>query len=437
MGAATLAMNKGISAQWYAMTQGLAFIAAVATIAWMRKFKVVSVPELLGRVFNMPGRLFGAFVTIFGNLALTAGQTIGMASIVTVTTGIPLEIAFWMSVVVFVGVTLWGGLVGIAWVDVFQGTLIVIGLPIATFAAINNTGGWEKLNAAVPAGHTDWFGVGLVQIASWFFMYMFVVSAGQMLVQKVWAARDTKSAQWGTFAAGLFVCTVGLFSASLGLIAKAYGPPDLDPRLAFAWSITGALPEVLGGLLLAAAVSAVMTGAMSFLMAASMTLTNDIYIPLKGGYAKTSEEELLLVSRLAVIGVAAVAVVISLTGINIVPINTMGMGLMGAPVGVALLFSLWRKTARVSAIWGMLCGGAAFAYWEFVALRPWSMEPAVPAAIATAIGMVIVSYVSKGERVNLKVAEVDSASQSDLMEQRQRERVAALLTRKASIGDKG
>lgn len=428
MGIATLAFTTGISAQWYAMTQGLAFITACLLIPLLRKFNVVSVSELLGELFGGSTRGLSALITIVAMLALTAGQTIGMASIVTVVAGIPLQYSFWISAAVFIAITAYGGLHSVAWADTFHGITLALGILIFVPYAILNSGGWSSLTSpASPSlsGQFNWFGVGLLQIITWYFMYVMFVSVGQPLVQRVWAARTTRTALWGTFAAGVFVTFFGLFTASAGLLAFNLAP-DIDPQIAFAWVISNTLPPLAAGVLLAAAVAAVMSGADSFLLSGSTSFVNDVYRPLRGE-SRCTDRELILVSRLSIVAFGLVAALIGLSGINIVPVNTMGMGLMGAPIFVALVFAFWRKTAMNSAVPAILVGSIAFSIWEFVLGRPYSIEPAVPTAIAAAATILVVSLLTTGRTVDLARAieaqeeisrEKDTAETSQDVEQR-------------------
>lgn len=405
MGIATLAYTSGISAQWYAMTQGLAFITACLLIPLLRKFNVVSVSELLGKLFGGAARGLSALITILGMVALTAGQTIGMAGIVTVVTGIPLAYSFWISAIVFIAITAYGGMHSVAWADTFHGITLALGIVIFVPYAVLNSGGWSTLVSPVdsaPAGQFNWFGVGLLQIITWYFMYVMFVSVGQPLVQRVWAARTTKTALWGTFAAGTFVTFFGLFTAAAGLLAFNLAP-NIDSKLAFAWVISNTLPPLAAGVLLAAAVAAVMSGADSFLLSGSTAFVNDIYRPLRGENNCT-DGELIVVSRLSIVGFGIIAAFVGLSGINIVPVNTMGMALMGAPIFVALIFALWRKTTMNSAVPAIVIGGVAFVIWEFILGEPYSIESAVPTAVAAAVTIFVTSLLSSGRTVDLKGA---------------------------------
>ena len=75
------------------MAEGLAWMSITVIIGFLYAFEVVSVPELLGRVFGDRTKYFAAIFAAVGQVALTTGQIIGMASIIATVTDIPLGVA--------------------------------------------------------------------------------------------------------------------------------------------------------------------------------------------------------------------------------------------------------------------------------------------------------------------------------------------------------
>lgn len=394
MGIAQRAFIDGISAQWYAMAEGIAWMSITVFIGFLYSFEVVSVPELLGRVYGDYTKYFAGLFTVVGQIALTAGQTIGMASVISVVTDVPLSVAFWVSVAIFVGLTAYGGMNTVAYTDTLHGVVIIVGMAVATPLAVMNAGGLGAITAGVPSGHTNWFGVGLVQIGTWYLMYITVAGAQQQMLQRTWSARSKRVAVFGTFLAGAVITGYGVLTATAGMIANAQGA-EIESSMAFAWTITNMLPPAFAGLLLAAAVSAVITGADSFLLAGATSFVNDIYIPFRGGQANVSDDHLVLVTRVTIIAFGIGAALIALSGIQIIAINTLGMGIMSV-LFAGLVMMLWDGTVREAGLPGFVVGGIVFVIWEFVLGSPelfaeGQVESAVPATVAALITIWLVS----------------------------------------------
>ncbi|GAA0681085.1 sodium:solute symporter family protein [Natronoarchaeum mannanilyticum] len=401
MGIAQRAFIEGISAQWYAMTQGLAWMTMTIFIGYIYTFEVVSVPELLGRVYGEYTKYFAGAFTVMGQVALTAGQTIGMASVLSVVLDVDLSIAFWVSVAVFVSLTAYGGMNTVAYTDTLHGVIIILGMAIAIPAAVMNVGGVGAITAEAPQGHTNWFGVGLIQIGTWYLMYITVAGAQQQMLQRTWSAGSRKIAMMGTFLAGAVITGYGVLTATAGMIANTQGA-EIESGMAFAWTITNTLPDAVAGLLLAAAVSSVITGADSFLLAGATSFINDLYLPLRGGQDELSDDHLVLVTRLTIIGFGVGAALIALSGIEIIVINTLGMGIMSV-LFAGLVMMLWDGTVRESGLPAFVVGGVVFVIWEFYLGSPeffgqGRVEPAVPATAAAILTIVVVSLLYDGER---------------------------------------
>ena len=400
MGIAQRAFIDGISAQWYAMAEGLAWMTITVFIGFLYTFEVVSVPELLGRVYGEYTKYFAGLFTVVGQVALTAGQTIGMASVISTVTDVSLSTAFWVSVAVFVGLTAYGGMNTVAYTDTLHGVVIIVGMVVATPLAVMNVGGVDAVFSGVPSGHTNWFGVGLVQIGTWYLMYLTVAGAQQQMLQRTWSARSKKVAMMGTFLAGAVSTGYGVLTATAGMIANAQGA-NIDSSMAFAWTITNTLPPAFAGLLLAAAVSAVITGADSFLLAGATSFVNDVYIPYRGGQEDVSDDHLVRVTRLTILAFGIGAALIALSGVRIIAINTLGMGIMSV-LFAGLVMMLWDGTVREAGLPGFVVGGIVFVIWEFVLGSPelfgeGQVEPAVPATAAAIATIFLVSKFYDGE----------------------------------------
>ncbi|WP_272913441.1 sodium:solute symporter family protein [Halococcus sediminicola] len=416
MGIAQTAFIEGISAQWYAMTQGLAWITMSLFIGFLYSFDVVSTPDLLGRVFGDFTKYFAAVFTLIGQVSLTAAQTIGMATIITTVTDISLQVGFWISAVVFIGITVWGGMNSVAWADTFHGIVIIVGMVIAIPVALDNAGGFGTVATQLPTSHTNWFGVGLVQIASWYLLYITVAGAQQHLLQRAWAAKNVRVAKYGIFLSGAVITGYGILTATAGLIANAQGA-TIDSSLAFAWTLQNTLPPVLAGLLLAAAVGGVMSGADSFLLAGATTFVNDLYIPLRGGAENLSETHLVRMTRGAILVFGIGAALVALSGIRIVAVENIGLGIMSV-LFAGILAMLWKGTKREAGLPGFIVGGAVFVLWNFVLGEPalfgeGPLESAVPATVSALITILGVSYaLPDGETFTL--AEIRTAATRDM-----------------------
>ena len=115
-----------------------------------------------------------------------------------------------------------GGLWGVAFTDLIQGSLVFIGSLVAIPFALNYAGGFEHVVANLtPAQKSFTAGMGWPTIISLTIMYIASYSVGPEISQRFFSARDSKSLMIGSLVGGLVCILYSLFPAFLGLIVSS------------------------------------------------------------------------------------------------------------------------------------------------------------------------------------------------------------------------
>ena len=144
IGGAEQAYVKGISAGWYTAAWGLGAIVMGLTVAKRyRRLQITTVPEMLERYYDKKSRIAGIVIQIMVQLCVmslqyVAGGTILAAllpDVFTVTTGMI------MSAIVFIGVTMMGGMWSASISNLLNVTLKYIGISAAAYMAVVMIGG--------------------------------------------------------------------------------------------------------------------------------------------------------------------------------------------------------------------------------------------------------------------------------------------------------
>ena len=120
----------------------------------------------------------------------------------------------------------------------------------------------------------------------------------------------------------------------------------------------------VGGFILSAVLAAIMSTSSAQLLVTSATISKDFYKNFV--HRGAGERELVYVSRLTVLLVAACAILLALNPnsyiLNIVAYAWAGFGSVFGPVVVLALF--WRRMTRNGALAGMLVGGIIVIVWK-------------------------------------------------------------------------
>jgi SSS family solute:Na+ symporter len=176
---------------------------------------------------------------------------------------------------------------------------------------------------------------------------------GQDIWQRVFTARSPEIARWGSIAAGVYCLLYALAGALVGTAARVLLPNLSTPDNAFARVASEALPAGITGLVLAAALAAVMSTASAGLLASSTILANDVY----AAFVARGEHNRVMVSRISTLLVGIIVLVISLIVSDVVGALTVAYDLLSGALFVPIVGALfWRRATAVGALASMAAG---------------------------------------------------------------------------------
>jgi len=174
---------------------------------------------------------------------------------------------------------------------------------------------------------------------------------------------------------------------------------DAVPREIIPVSARLGLPALLGALLLGGVFAKVISTGNNYLFSPASNLIHDIYHRFINPQA--SERQLLLYSRLFVIGLGVVAVVLAAHTVSILRMALYAYTVYGAgvtPVVLAAFF--WKRANATGALASILVGTAMSVVWTYAAsLEPTTdflrlareVDAVIPALILSVLALVVVS----------------------------------------------
>lgn len=163
-------------------------------------------------------------------------------------------------------------------------------------------------------------------------------------------------------------------------------------------SKNGALAALLAGVILAGILAATMSTADSQLLAAASSVSQNIIAPC--AKKKFSVKTDMLIARITVIAISAVAIVIaSAPDASVFRIVSFAWAGFGAAFGPVVLFALfWKRTTLAGALSGMVTGGAVVFIWKYGIAKlggAFAIYELLPAFLAACIVIVVVSLLTK------------------------------------------
>ena len=312
--------NHGISAAWYIITMGFAFVILTFLAPKFRAATVKTVPEYFRRRYGKSAGLVTAIIMLLPLIGLTAGQFIASSVILSTMLGISYKTAVIIVAVVVTIYSIMGGLWSVTLTDFIQVFLIIIGMIIAVPFAMRLAGGWGNVVANVPAETFDMFkGYSPMAVISLTIMYVATFTVGQEAVSRYYAARDGKAAKQGSILAAIINFVYAFIPAVLGIITlalinmgkfNAEDFADVGARYALPVLAMEAMPAVICGLLFAGIISATMSSSDSDLLGAGSIFANDIYRAVLKPDA--TSEEVMKVTKIVMAIVGVVSMFIAL-----------------------------------------------------------------------------------------------------------------------------
>ena len=365
IGTVRLGYVYGLSGFWLCASLGLGIIGISLFLAKpLLKLKIYTVTQVLERRYNPTARHASAAIMLVYALMIGATSTIAIGTVMQVLFGLP----FWVSILLGGGVVVLYSTIGGMWsltlTDIVQFLIMTIGLVFLLLPmSIGDAGGWDALVAKLPQSYFSLTAIGWDTIITYFLIYFLGIFIGQDIWQRVFTARSAKVAKLAGSAAGIYCVLYGLAAALIGMAAKVLLPDLENVNNAFASIVQLTLPDGVRGLVIAAALAALMSTASAGLLAASTTAAQDLWPLLTGrkGEEGSANENRVFTLLLGIV-VLAIALVVS----DVISALTLAYNLLVGGMFIPLLGAIyWKRASTLGAIASMLLGSLTAAFFMY------------------------------------------------------------------------
>ncbi|MFC1574060.1 SLC5 family protein [Candidatus Latescibacterota bacterium] len=323
------------------------------------KSKIYTIPEYLTKRFGEIAGTTFALVCIVMYMVVSLPMVLYSGGFVmNKIFGMNMYLAIWILVIAAGSYTIFGGLSAVAWVDLFNGVLLIFGGMLIFFLGVRAVpggiseiiGSGDRAHLILPADHPTlpWTGILAVAIVSSGFYY----STNQFITQRCLGARSEWDGKMGIVLAGFLAIPLALSVTWPGMIAYALNPDLPQADAAYPYLIGTLIPVGLRGFMFAALIGAIMSTIDSLINSTSSLITLDIYKKLLK--KDTSDRELVRFAQ--ILGVF----LLIFGGLWSPMVGRFGSifsyiqdcwAIMLAPcMAVFILAIFWRRTTNVAAI---------------------------------------------------------------------------------------
>lgn len=408
IGASLIAAN--ISAEQYIGMSGSGFAGGLAiasyefmaaiTLIIVGKFflpifikqGIYTIPEFVEKRYssNLKTILAVFWLALFIFVNLTSILFLGGKAIDTIVgtgDGSLIMPAIFILAIVAVAYSLYGGLSAVAWTDVIQVILLVLGGVVTTVFALKAVSpdssivngishvtdvAGDKFDMILSRDNPEYSNLpGIyVLIGGLWVANLYYWGFNQYIIQRTLAAKSISEAQHGIVFAAFLKMLIPFIIVIPGIIAwvmysegyvgatEAFELPDgtLNNDKAFPWLISTLLPTGLKGLVLAALSAAIVSSLASMLNSISTIFTMDIYKPYVNPTAES--KKYVNVGRITAVVALFVAIVVSplLSSMDqMFQYIQEYTGLVSPGILAVFIMGLfWKKATNKGAVWGIL-----------------------------------------------------------------------------------
>ncbi len=348
-------------------------------------------------------RIFTAIMSLIFYSIYISAALVGLGILLQTLFGLHFALGILIGTLIVIPYVFMGGYHTLAWIDLFQGLFLMVVIICVPLYILGYIGGWDTIAlemqvknislSLLPKGPNPILNVIFMTIG-WGIGYF-----GQPhIVTKFMGIKNVKEIPKSKYI-GMSWMVLSLGAATLvGIVGIGFFKNGIsDPEQVFIEMVREVFHPFLIGFILCAILAATINAMSSQVLVLSSTITEDFYKRFANKDA--SSRTLLIVSRVGVIVVAAVAFAIAyFSSRSIYTLVLYAWSGLGAAFGPLLLLCLYSKKINKYGAWaGILSGGLIAGIWPYFDPHIFSIPvpSLIPGFFGSLIMIFIVSYATQ------------------------------------------
>ena len=405
-GGAGLGYRAGFPALWQSAGAWVGIALAYYLAPRVRRIAQYTVPDILEMRYGPAARVLGTITTVLAYTTIAAYQFRGGGRLLNLVAGIDPGTGAVVTAVFCIAFTALAGMLSIAYLDIGNGLMMLLGVGLAVVFLLGLGGGSVETLSQLRPDQLTVFGTLSPRAALALFLpTLFLLLGEANMYQKFFSARDEGTARravvgWiaGTIVVETLIVSVGL----LGSVAL----PGLDTAASETIVVRVALetlPFALGVLLLCGAAAIIVSTACSFLLTPSTNLIRDVYQRFVNPQA--TDRQIVLYTRVLVVVLGGLGLVAGNFFPTILAMALWAYTMYGAGITPALVAAfVWPGATRQGGVASIATGMTVTLGWEIAGLArgingeaayPFGIETVYPALICS-IGVLVAVSLATG-----------------------------------------
>jgi sodium/proline symporter len=288
--------------------------------------------------------------------------------------GMEYRTAVVVGAVIIIAYTFVGGYKAVAYTDVVQGVLMLLGLIVVPIVAIDAVGGWQSVTGSLAAedpGLLSMWGIagsgipGWVAIASFMAIGLPFLGVPQLMVRFM-SAKDEDELKKARVLSVIVILLFDVGAVTAGMAGRALFPGLEDSETIFPVLSSELFPPLITGVMMVIVLSAIMSTVDSLLLLASSAVVRDTMQKIIG--SAKSDRVLSNYGKALTILIGVIGIVFAIGEVKLVFWFVLfawsGLGAAFGPVIICMLY--YKKTTLPGVAAGMLGGFLTSVLWVII-----------------------------------------------------------------------
>ena len=406
VGGVALGYEFGLSGAWLVAAIAFGVLALSLFFAGrIQRLRIYTVAQMLELRYGVGATAASGLVMVAYTLMLAVTSTMAYATVFNVLFGTDRWLSVLIGGAIVVIYSAIGGMWSITLTDMVQFALKTIGVFFLLLPFTwSHAGGLDGIKQRAGDSVFDLGAIGTGTIITYIVVYTFGMLIGQDIWQRVFTARSPQVARWGGTAAGVYCLLYGVAGALIGAAASTFMTVE-NRNDVYATIAQSILPVGVSGLVLAAAVAAMMSTASGALIATATVARTDVQPLLARLVGRTpaavqdeaeNPEHDVRANRAYVVVIGIAVVVISSLLSDVVSALTIAYDILVGGLLVPILGGfVWRRGTGAGAVVAMATGTVATLATMAAVGDVLANEPVYAGLVVSAAAYVLVSLLTR------------------------------------------
>lgn len=394
-----LVFGNGLSGMWFTIGPAVfLFLMGLFLAKKIRASKALTLPDLVGKMFDTKTRVASAVLVFFAEIAWVALLALASQWVLTTFLGFEMELALALTLIVFTVYTLLAGKVADAYTDLIQFIMMAFLMIILIPMAIINGGGEVQ-----PMERYDLLGItgGLepVKIFGFFILLGLPYLVGPDVYSAILSSGSEKIAKKSAMIGGCIILIWGILIAILGMCAYTVTPGAGS-------AITAMIDEmititVLKAIMVGCLIAVIMSSLDTTLLTGSSTFANDILGPILENVVKIKKAKREFYIRgstqISVIVLSGAAYLIAVEYADMLDVLQLAYTVFVSGMILPVAAGFFKEKTKVTnwgAMAGLIVGGGTALIWLEVIEKDIGKVEAADASLFLGLGACLIAMVA-------------------------------------------